>query len=119
MSTCGVDVRRVALEIDRADVAEQRCEAVRVTGIARRRETDRRVGLHRTTDEHDGGSAATSAAQSGSASGRPVRRPVEHDTERTFAVVLEHEHDGAEEVRVLEIRRRDEELPSHQPATVQ
>ena len=38
-----------------------------------------------------------------------VARPVEHDAERALVAVLEHEHDGAVEVRVDEGRRRDQQ----------
>ncbi len=39
-----------------------------------------------------------------------LARPVEHDADRALVLVLEQQDDGAEEVRVEQVRRRDQEL---------
>ena len=64
------------------------------------------------TNRHDG--AELSSAQSGQHLGdRELDRPVEDDTERALVAVLQHQDDGPREVRVAQVRRRDQQPPPH------
>ena len=101
----GAGVVRVATEVDGADAAEQWLPGVAVAGIdaAPTRASPITASCCCTgpPTKATAGAAAYGAQSSSTSSTRVVGGLVEHESERAFVGVLDHEHDRPEEVGIV------------------
>ncbi len=100
----------LVLEGEEADVAGD--ELRRRIGLLVLGEHQDRRGLHGPADVHGILSPGEVLEVRDRLADRRVRRAVEDDAERALVVVLAHQHDRPDEVRVLESRARDQQAAS-------
>ena len=103
------ELDRVASEVDRPEGTEKGRPPLGLIGGTGAGDADGGVGRHRATDEHDPGVRRQPVPIRQRLADSGLARPVEDHTQGAVLAVLEDEHDRAEEVRVVQRGRGDEQ----------
>src|SRR3546814_9728374 len=97
------------MEVEQAEVADDGGEALDDVGVAGAGEAPAAALLDGTTHAQNSRLAGQAGPVGQGVEEGEVGGTVQHDAERPVFVVLDHEHDGAVEVRVSEHRLGDEQ----------